>query len=121
MQQGGNSSMPYQRKIYRPFATVAITAALVGSFFTPIAKATSFSDINEHSHKNAILALVDQGIIKGYPDGTFKPYDSITRGDAAVMIARTFGLLDGKNIPSANFIDLHKVNPTTQEAIAKLT
>ena len=30
----------------------------------------------------------------------------ITRGDAAVMVARALGLLDGKNIPSTSFTDL---------------
>ena len=37
------------------------------------------------------------------------------------MIARAHGLLNGQNIPSTTFKDLHTVNPTAQEAIAKLS
>ena len=67
------------------------------------------------------MDLTAQGIIKGYPDGTFRPYQPITRGDAAVMIARVHGLLNGQNIPSTTFKDLHTVNPSAREAIAKLS
>lgn len=36
----------------------------------------------------AIGRLKDQGVIKGYPDGTYRPDDMITRGEAAIMIDR---------------------------------
>ena len=60
--------------------------------------AASFPDVTEKTtHAEAILALVDAGIIKGNTDGTFKPDAQIKRGDAAVMIARALNLLDGKD------------------------
>lgn len=112
--------MAYHQNSYKKFIVGAVTTPIIGLSFTPIVGAKTFADIEGNSHQQAILSLVDQGIIKGYPDGTFKPYDSITRGDAAVMIARTLNLLDGKNIPTTTFKDLDQVNETTQEAIAKL-
>lgn len=113
--------MAYQPKSIRKHAAATVSAAMVGCSFAPLASALTFTDIEGNSHKEAIIALVDQGIIKGYPDGTFRPYASITRGDAAVMVARAFGLLNGINIPATNYIDIHTVNAVTQEAIAKLT
>ena len=112
--------MAYQPTFTR-FAVGAVSAAMVGFSLTTPASAESFSDISDSTHLEAILNLTAQGIIKGYPDGTFKPYQPITRGDAAVMIARVHGLLNRQNIPSSAFKDLHTVNPTTQEAIAKLS
>ena len=83
--------------------------------------AEGFSDISHSAHQEAILDLTAQGIIMGYHDGTFRPYQPITRGDAAVMIARVHGLLNGQNIPSTTFKDLHTVNPSAREAICKIS
>ena len=112
--------MAYQPKFNR-FAVATVSAAMVSFSYTAPVHAESFSDINDSAHQEAILNLTAQGIIIGYPDGTFKPYQPITRGDAAVMIARVHGLLNGRNIPSTTFKDLQTVNPTTREAIAKLS
>lgn len=42
--------------------------------------------------RNAVYSLVDKGVINGYPDGTFKPNQSITRAQVAVMINRAVKL-----------------------------
>ena len=112
--------MAYQPTLNK-FVAATISMAMVSFSLTTTASAESFSDISNSTHREAILKLTAQGIIKGYPDGTFKPYQPITRGDAAVMIARVHGLLNGQNIPSTTFKDLQTVNPTTREAIAKLS
>lgn len=36
--------------------------------------------------------MVDEGIIGGYPDGTFKPNNNITRAEFASLIVRAFNL-----------------------------
>jgi hypothetical protein len=112
--------MPHQPNLHRKYAAGAVSAALVGLSFSSTVNALGFLDLEGNAHKEAILSLADQGIVAGYSDGTFRPFERITRGDAAVIVARTLGLLDGKNIPSIPFTDLHTVNTTTQEAIAKL-
>ena len=110
--------MPHQPTRY---ISGTLTAALVGFSITPTAiAAATFPDLEANSHKEAILSLAEKGIIKGYQDGTFRPYAHITRGDAAVMVARTLGILDGRNIPATSFTDLQNTNSTTREAIAKL-
>ena len=112
--------MAYQPKFNR-FVAGALTAAMVSFSLTAPVQAEGFSDINGMPTRESILNLTSQGIIMGYPDGTFKPYQPITRGDAAVMIARVHGLLNGRNIPSTTFKDLQPVNSATREAIAKLS
>ena len=53
-----------------------------------------FSDVNSsHWAINAIIALVNEGIIEGYGDGTYRGNRNITRYEAAVMIARISVLL----------------------------
>ena len=52
-------------------------------------KTNTFSDVGETDwHNNAISTLVKMGIINGYPDGTFRPNESITRAEFAAVAAR---------------------------------
>ncbi|MDQ0244794.1 hypothetical protein J2S09_002365 [Bacillus fengqiuensis] len=77
-------------KNYRKFVAGTVTAAVVASAIAPAASAATFSDVDPaSSHAEAIDALSEAGVINGYPDGTFKPGNSITRGQVAKMIART--------------------------------
>ncbi|HEY8463479.1 MAG TPA: S-layer homology domain-containing protein [Bacillota bacterium] len=49
------------------------------------------SDIQNHWAEKPIRTLVAKGAIHGYPDGTFKPDQPITRAEFAKIIAKTFG------------------------------
>ncbi|WP_432359778.1 NlpC/P60 family protein [Sporosarcina sp. UB5] len=52
-----------------------------------------FRDLSiEHPAFEAIIALNEIGVIKGYEDSTFRPEKSITRGQAAAMINRELKL-----------------------------
>lgn len=54
---------------------------------------TSFPDLPKaDSHYNAVTALVNQGAITGYEDGTFAPYESISRQHVAVILQRSLDL-----------------------------
>jgi len=64
---------------------------------------TSFSDIDRISAEE-ICSLADRGIITGYPDGSFAPYDTITRAEFAAVIVRALGLEAGAN--TAGFTDV---------------
>lgn len=52
-----------------------------------------FKDINGHWAVNEIVSLKDAGFINGYPDGRFKPENTITRAEFIVMLGR---ILDKK-------------------------
>ena len=57
---------------------------------------TVFTDLSkDHRFYNEMLFLEDKGIIKGYPDGTFRPDEEVTRAAAAIMIGRALGI-EGK-------------------------
>ena len=53
----------------------------------------TFSDepINTEQ-RNAVYSLVEKGVITGYPDGTFRPNQSINRAQVAIMINRAVKL-----------------------------
>lgn len=54
---------------------------------------TKFKDVTKnYGASGYIAATADKGIINGHPDGTFRPNESITRGDMAIILDRAFGL-----------------------------
>lgn len=50
-------------------------------------KENCLTDIKGHWAEKHIQKLVDYGVVNGYPDGTFKPDNTITRAEAAAMIS----------------------------------
>jgi hypothetical protein len=50
-------------------------------------------DISGHWAKASIEWAKEKGLIKGYPDGSFKPNNTLTRAEAWVMLERFYALL----------------------------
>ncbi|MGN7385543.1 S-layer homology domain-containing protein [Sporosarcina sp. SAFN-015] len=67
----------------------------------------AMSDITNNQHKEAIKNLLERGIVKGFPDGTFKPGQQVTRGQAAKIIAQILNL-DTQNVKDPGLMDVSK-------------
>lgn len=93
------------RKIFttHTLLIIAITiAALSATFhFAQVKAATNsllLTDLNgNETYYNDIAALIDQKIITGYPDGTFRPTQPVNRAEALKMIMLGAQLLDPEN------------------------
>jgi len=57
-----------------------------------------FIDIQNNWAKDAILSLVQQGIVEGYGDYTFRPNAPLMRSEAVTMIVRAFNLEQQRNV-----------------------
>jgi hypothetical protein len=56
-----------------------------------------FKDVEQDRwSKNFIKMCVDEGLMQGYPDGTFKPGASVTREELAVVLARLLDKIEGR-------------------------
>ncbi|MCU0525468.1 MAG: S-layer homology domain-containing protein [Elainella sp. Prado103] len=53
----------------------------------------TFSDLTNHWAANCILALADRNLVRGYPDGTFRPEGTITRAEFTVLMNNAFPML----------------------------
>ena len=63
------------------------------SGFSVNATPDSFSDLQPtHRFYEEMVFLEAEGIITGYPDGTYRPNEEVTRAAAAIMIGRALGL-----------------------------
>lgn len=82
----------------------ALTASVVAVPTTEAAQV--FPDVpTTHGHFETINELAERNIVQGFPDGTFKPGQAVTRGQAAKMIAGILGL-DTVNVENPNFKDI---------------
>lgn len=87
-----------------------IRALLIGcamAFTILQTQAFQFPDVSlKHWAASQIDILSDQGVIVGYPDGTFKPDDNVTRAEFASMAILALGQEHTKVAQPVNFIDI---------------
>lgn len=69
---------------------IAGIAALVFAFQVGTASASTgcFPDTNAHWAETFICWMKDNAISSGYPDGTFKPENAVTRAEMSVMLSK---------------------------------
>lgn len=105
--------------------TVTSTATMVpGATNTPTATETStpeptaetcaisFSDVPADSTFYAqIMCLACRGLINGYPDGTFRPQNQVTRGQLAKLVSNTAGFNEAIRPTTQTFADVTADSP----------
>ena len=91
---------------------MAIAVAFI-MLFTTVAFANDMPDVADSPYSEAINALVEAGVITGFPDGTFRPLNNLTRAEASIMLARAINpptaLIAGtatQVVPPSNFVDM---------------
>ncbi|MDC3416692.1 S-layer homology domain-containing protein [Aquibacillus salsiterrae] len=110
-----------QKKLRKITATsIAATAALAAVAPAAVAAAEDFNDLKPgESHYDAVQALVEQGVFKGYPDGSFKPYQELSRQHAAVAFAAALDL-QAEDVEGtlAAFTDVDASSPYAEQIAA---
>ena len=80
----------------KQFATMLAATAVLG--VTTAFAANPFSDVTPDSWAyQAVSQLAQSGIVNGYPDGTFKGQNNITRYEMAQMVAKAMANQDRAN------------------------
>lgn len=74
-----------------------------------------FSDIENHWAKESINQAVLLGILKGFPDGTYKPAQVLTRSQATSIIVRSLNL--DVQLSETPFGDIDKLDSATKAEI----
>ena len=67
-----------------------ILMCVIALFSTGSVFAQDFTDMKEHWAQGAVKYITDEGVMSGYPDGTFKPSRPITKIESISMICRLF-------------------------------
>lgn len=90
------------------YVTRAEFTSIVVNIFKKTAKQSEniFTDVSEKDwFYNAVTYAVGENLIRGYEDGTFKPYNNMTRQDAAVLTANLFDVNFFTGAPEVKFKD----------------
>ena len=94
---------PVTRAEFAKLITVAL--GIDNSYAT-----ANFTDVSSNQwHYRYVASAVNNGIILGYPDGSFDPNAQISRQDMAVIIARAMGYRDGSPASGLYFADADQV------------
>lgn len=93
-------------KYVKAVTAIAVAASAVVVIAPIVPEASGFKDVQQtHQFYEAIKSLSERGIINGFQDGTFKPGQNLTRGQAAKIIAGVLEL-NTKNVNNPNFKDI---------------
>jgi Intracellular proteinase inhibitor/S-layer homology domain len=104
--------------ITQRLAAVAAAAAVGVCGLAGTAGASMYSDTQASPYARAIEKLSVVGVLGGYPDGTFKPEQPITRLQVVEALARGLDVAGSGTIP--NFKDLADIPEAVRPTIAAL-
>ena len=86
-----------KRTVSLLLAVVLILSLAVGALAADATAASRFTDWEDIDHQPEVAMLTDLGLLSGYADGSFRPYNCITRAEIAKIIS---GLLTDQ-VPEA--------------------
>ncbi|AZO93977.1 S-layer homology domain-containing protein [Halocella sp. SP3-1] len=108
-----------------------VIAAFLVLALTASAFAASFADVpSSHWAYGAVNKLVASGILSGYPDGTFKGQNNLSRYEIAVVVARVLDQIEAEQAALADEIadadslsvgQAQQVNEIVKAIVAKNT
>jgi len=80
---------------------------------------TTFSDVGSKNFASGyIQSAMEEGILSGFPDGTFKPSQPVTRAEMAILIQNAYQFTSDSNL-FLNFTDMN-TGMASYEAIQAL-
>jgi S-layer homology domain len=96
--------------MYRAFKSATAVSLIAGLTATAVAPlvamssaraAMTFTDVTPDSWANSyIQELASRDIIKGFPDGSFRPNDAVTRAQFSAMVQKAFSVAKVRNAVS---------------------
>ncbi|MBS7344722.1 MAG: bacterial Ig-like domain-containing protein [Caryophanon sp.] len=99
-----------QKTLKAAVAAALLTPPIVLTNVADAEAATVFKDVpNTQTHYDNIMQLYHEKVINGYEDGTFRPNERVTRGQAAKILAGVLGLIKPEDTytgPNPNFKDV---------------
>lgn len=101
--------------------TLLLAAVMVFCFAAPAFAAPVFPDVpEEHWARDAVANLAANGLVEGYPDGTFKGDRAATRYELAMVIARFLAKNEQEHATFATKADLEELRKLVAQLKSEL-
>ena len=79
------------KNLYSRILSLALALCLTAALAVPAFAEKAFTDIDSgHWAWDAVQTCAEEGIVNGFPDGSFKPEDPVTSVELVVLLTRTF-------------------------------
>ena len=75
----------------KKIVSLVLVLSMVLSMFSFVS-ASSLKDITNTKYEAAVDALMELGVVSGYPDGTYLPNNVVTRAELAKLLVTAYGL-----------------------------
>lgn len=85
------------------FLTVVFVTVVLMGTFSFCDEELAFNDIENHWAKDLIQKKYSEGLVEGYPDGSFRPDEVLTKAQLIAIVNRSFGL---SKVEDNHFIDV---------------
>ena len=82
----------------RKRTAIVVIACMIMTMIPGLAFGLEASDISGHWAEEKIQSWIDQELIKGYEDGTFKPENNITRAEFMTLVNGAFDYTETEEI-----------------------
>jgi len=83
-------------------------------------KNTEFNDVNPKSFASGyIQSALEEGLISGFPDGSFRPNQSVTRAEMAILLQNVYQFTEVSNSVEMKYTDVNQ-NMASYNAIKAL-
>lgn len=118
------TAQPYKSAISRgAFCNLAVRVLkYIGAEVLPEKTDIEFSDSSWiHEDKIAAEQLAALGVVNGYEDGTFRPQNTITREEAAAILARLLDLYSLNDTEEAEYSDAADIQSWAGEAVGVMS
>lgn len=79
---------------------IMVMALLLASMTT--AYAASPNDVAGTPYETAVNKLMEKGVVTGYPDGSYKPGDTINRAEACIIVVKSMGATEANLVAAAS-------------------
>lgn len=93
------------RSLRRSMIIVLSLLMIFSSLISGMAMIHTTKDIEGHWAQEIIREWLDKGLVRGYPDGSFRPNHYITRGELMTLINKSFNYSESIDI---NYTDVSK-------------
>jgi len=93
-------------------ATALAVVMIFGLVSVGFAAAPEFPDLEGYEFEDEVRRLASLGVIAGYPDGTFRPEEAVTRAEFAKMIVVMLGLENAANLMKGQAVSFSDVPAT---------
>jgi hypothetical protein len=106
------------KQLRRMITSITLCTVLTTSVMElPQAAAAAFTDIKAHWAESTVDHMVDQGLLDGFPDGTFRPDDTVTADQFIKILLLSFSeqYPNGERNWKSSF--LQQVSPVNQSVL----